>query len=440
MKIRKTLLIAFLLLIIAMCVNTASGAKLKVFKPHLTEKQMLDWLKEHNYKIERPPGKKLYSISWKKELPDGQITKIYEGRNYGDVLIESTDEKNTAYFTLSLSLGVNIDVIVSSECKLIRAAGEGEEEKIIHPQVYLPVSRYDYRIKNLQASDKLVTDFQVYFSRDLITRWGDIDIDHTLAIRLENPTIQISQLIGYTDGPFYLSSELEKRGLRVGSPTINSTFILNTRGYKSVRWSKDVEIFPRESPVGFELQFRSIPGIITARVGVDRLKRGKSSLTVKKDGKTINIDDFKGSGIRGGYNHLVEIESQEIEVGSDEMVEEILLQSQPQGKVVGPETIPADWNAVKLIQRLESLTSQCMVEGWLDKNAGEELKQLLVDSQVLLQKDQQTEAKQGLEKFITALKHMAERAETSTSTQEPPLTQEAVTLLMINAEYLLTKL
>ena len=437
MKFRLTLLTTFFALSVALFVNIAAAAEQQVFRSLLTEEEMLDWLKERDCSVEKLPRKQLYSIYWKEKLPDGQITRIKEGhRDLCDVLIESANGKNTAYFTFSLSLGVSIDVTVLSKCELIKAGGEGHSrETAIHPQVYLPRSHYNYHIKNLQTSDKPVTGFQVYFSRDLITRWGDIDINHSLVIRLENPTIQISQIIGYTDRPFDSSPGLESGGLRSGLPTINSTFVLNDRGYKSVRWSKDVEIFPGESPVGFELQFRSIPGIITARVGVDRLKRGKSSLTVKRDGKIIN----KGFKSMGFHDHLVKINGQEIEVSSDEMVEEILLQSQPQRKVVGPETIPADWNALKLIQRLENLTSQCVVEGWLDKSAAEQLKQLLVNSQVSLQREQRVEAKQPIEKFITALEHMAERSETNSSTQEPPLTQEAATLLVINAVYLLTK-
>ena len=405
MKIRMTSLIILLVLLVASCQRPAPVLKPKTFKLPRTEEQMLGWLKERSCEVEKI-GENRYSISWKEKLPDGQITRITEGSGeICDVLIESTNGKNIVYFTFSLSLGVSIDVIALSECELFKAAGARQAEEAIHPQIYLPMSRYKYYVKNLQTSDKPITGFQVYFSRDLITRLGDIDVDHSSEellsfIRSERSENLTKQIIGYASGQFLTGIT----GSRSGE------FVLKAREYKSFRWSgKDLDISRVDFPVRFRLQFRSIPGIITARVDVDGLSR-KSSLVLKKDGKTFKMDDAKEfvtqkviyiddaneDSINSFSNDiLVTIEGQDINVSSAEMVEEILLQSCPQGKVIGPEAIPADWGVSELAQRLNTLTSQSVEEGWLDESAARQLKKHLANSQSALQKGQQRQAKQA---------------------------------------------
>ena len=226
---------------------------------------------------------------------------------------------------------------------------------------------------------------------------------------------------------------------------------LRARDFKSIIWgSEDEGISPGESQAGLELQFRSIPGIITARVDVDSINNKKSSFTVKIDGKTISQDDANADFMFRDqidlnptnmwtpyFVHSVEIEDKMIEVSSTKMVEEILLQSCPQGKVIGPEAIPADWNALKMIQRLETLISQSVAEGWLDQGAARQLKKHLANSQAALQKGQKLQAKQAIQEFADALKQMEKEIKPSNSS--PPLTQEAATLLGTNTAYLLTK-
>ena len=158
----------------------------------------------------------------------------------------------------------------------------------------------------------------------------------------------------------------------------------------------------------FTFQCPSVPGITTARV---RRHEGEDDAT--------NTDK---------KNKMA------IPLSGEEIVPDLT------GKVIGPEAIPADWDTLKLTQRLESLTSECIKLGWLDESAAKPLKQHLTDSQTALQKNQQSQAKQAIQAFADTLKRMEKETKPSNPSQEPLLTQEAATLLGTNAAYLLTKL
>ncbi|RKU16675.1 hypothetical protein C6501_05315 [Candidatus Poribacteria bacterium] len=69
-------------------------------------------------------------------------------------------------------------------------------------------------------------------------------------------------------------------------------------------------------------------------------------------------------------------------------------------------------------------------QGWLDEGAARQLKKHLASSQSALQKGQQHQAKQAIQKFANVLKKMEINVN---------LTQEAATLLGTNAAYLLTR-
>ena len=215
MKIRITYLIILLFLVVAACQNTATVPKPKTFKPPRTADQMLVWLKEHNCEVEKPGGNH-YSISWKEELPHGQITGIIRSRDFCDVLIESEDGKNTVYFTFTFSLGDSTDVIVLSKSEYVE----------LKPPDYLPVHHpmhiYTYHLRNLQTSEKPVTTFQIYFSRALITGWGDVDVDPLVIVNKGLDKLTHIE-IGYISTPLHLSSMFaDKKVSGVSALTKNS--------------------------------------------------------------------------------------------------------------------------------------------------------------------------------------------------------------------------
>ena len=158
----------------------------------------------------------------------------------------------------------------------------------------------------------------------------------------------------------------------------------------------------------FMFQCQSVPGITTARVKRHQRENAASDINLKKNKMAISLS-------------------------GEEIVPDLI------GKVIGPEKIPAEWGALKLTQRLESLTSECIKLGWLDESAAKPLKQHLTDGKTALQNNQQTQAKQAIQAFADALKQMEKEIKTNNPSQEPLLTQEAATLLGTNTVYLLTK-
>lgn len=440
-KIRIVLLAILLVSVIA-CEYTVHAAKQGLFEAPLDEEQMLVWLKEHNYEVKKI-GDNRYSISWVEDLPNGQISEIIYGTDICKVIIESVNNKNTARFTFPLSLGSNPDVSVSSKVVLEKSEEIETIRTVPFRRFDVKTYRYSYVLQNLQNSQKPATVLQVYYTQDIPTNAESSDY----FIGVNNP----SQL-------------WENSG----------SFELAGRDLKSVIWrSKDTGIFPGKSQHGFAIQAEHLPtkhirpvrdsrgfvkvggeggyetigvivmpGIITARVDVDNKARTSPPL-VKIDGKD-GAEVLKQIGIRLEIEPVfyfsptrLKINGRDVWVSSAEKIEEILLQSCPQGKIIGPETIPEDSGILALIQRLETLTSQCVSEGWLNENTSKTLKQHLIDSKTALQNDQEPLASLNLEKFVKELMQMEKAAEPINSSQKHHLTQEASTLLGTNALYLI---
>lgn len=451
MKIRITPLIILLVLVAAACQRSAPVLEPKTFKVPRAEEQMLVWLKEQNCEIEKLSENR-YSISWKEELPDGQITRItYGEEDVCKILIESKtskvdnqdtsrklnqihfpndsnnlSSKNTVHFIFPLSLGINTDVIVSSKVELVQLLMPqkmGRRAKSYYP---MPIHRYTYQIGNLQISQDPVNTFQIYYSDNIVTHWRDL-------------TIRIGDLFD-PENPQHLNI------IDVNSPSNlwETSEVVNTgiEDFKSTMWkSKNIGILPNESQHGFSVQLfsvqnsLSVPDIVLAGINIDSRKDEKSDLVVKVNGKEIrNSTEARNSGISTAVrlwgSSSVSINRRHVDISGIEMVMKILLQCRPQGKVIGPGIIPADWGVSELTQRLNTLTSQSVEEGWLDESAAKQLKKYLANSQSALQKGQQSQAKQAIQKFADALKEME---------IDVNLTQEASTLLGTNAAYLLTK-
>ena len=420
MKIRITPLIILFVLVGAACQRSSPVLEPKKFKVPRNEEQMLVWLKEQNCEVEKLSENR-YSISWKEELPDGQITALMYGKNICKVLIKSTSDKNknsknTAYFTFLLSLGTNIDAIVSSNVELVQSYPQLIK---LNPDL-MPMYRYNYQIQSLQTSQNPVNVFEVFYSRNIPTHPRDPE-----------------SLVKYpvnTPRPSWMEVENPSNLWENSTESLLKAFKLSVRDFKSTIWfAKNLGILPGESQQGFAIQLRSIPGIILAGVDIDNRKREGSEPIIKIDEKSLSKTDvrrlsrFSGS-FQLGYSYL-SVNGRNVDISGTEMVGKILLQNLPQGKIIGPEIIPADWDVSKLTQRLETLTSQSVAEGWLDQGAARQLKQYLTDSQTAFPEDRD-KAKREIQKFAEALKEMEINVN---------LTQEAATLLGTNAAYLLTK-
>lgn len=435
MKIRITSLIILFVLVVAACQRPAPVLEPKKFKVPRNEEQMLVWLKEQNCEVEKLSENR-YSISWKEELPDGRISGITYGGDVYKVLIESksskTDnqdtrrgfkidfspKKNTAHFTFLLRLGINTDVIVSSNVELVQSDPLKDYRFLSDP--LMPMYRYNYQIHNLQTSRDPVNAFQIYYSSDIVTAlrdfgvWGDqLDSEYPRDLNVWDVN---------SPSNLWETSQVTDTGIK---------------DLKSTLWrSKDIGILPDASQHGFSVQFLSVPDIVLAGIDIDRRKGEKSDLIVKIDEKVINNStDARDAGISVGTNLSWAPSSVSlnrpfnfVDMNGIEMVMKILLQSRPQGKVIGPGIIPADWDVSELTQRLKTLTSQSVAEGWLDQGSARQLKQYLADSQIAFPEDRD-KAKKEIQKFAEALKEMEINVN---------LTQEAATLLGTNAAYLLT--
>lgn len=128
----------------------------------------------------------------------------------------------------------------------------------------------------------------------------------------------------------------------------------------------------------------------------------------------------------------------------------------PRGLVVGPVAIPVGTSPLELTRRLENLTSQSVTLGWLDASAAVPLQQHLTNTITAFEKNQHSQAKQEIQRFVEALNALEKQSQTvskrigktgTPSTEgekwnpaEPPIVEEAFTLLKTNAAYLLTKL
>ena len=449
MKIRQTFLITFLVvLVITAYVNTALAAKRTAFKPPRTEDQMRDWLTENNYEVKKQ-DKGLYAISWKQELPNGKVEDV-AGEDVCKVLIESTGGKNTAHFTFFLNLHVNIDVIVASRTS---RTAETIIPKWADVNRYNPkqMYRYHYDIENLSTSQKPVHNFQIYYST-FQKEWepwlAGIDIQKPSG--LWEGSKQLSLREGKLDSVKWESKDL---GILMGESLYGFAFELPLKDSLGALTEIEIDGKPQTAwqIIDTRRPFQCLPGIITARVDVAR-NREKFSPTLKVDDETINrveTEEVTPAGLLAMITAtiIVQIDGQTSEVTSEERIEKILFQLRPRGEVIGPEIIPPEgwegWNALKLTQRLKTLTSQCVAEGWLDKSAAESLKQHLADIQIALQKAGQSiqnkQAIQAIQAFTDTLKQMEKEIKPSNPSQEPPLTQESMTLLKTNAEYLLTK-
>ena len=168
---------------------------------------------------------------------------------------------------------------------------------------------------------------------------------------------------------------------------------------------------PGTSQGGFIFQCRSLPGIIRADVWTS--------------GGSINGHE----AVITPYHH----------------------QYAPRGHVVGPVAIPMETSVLELTRRLESLTSQSIELGWVDASAAAPLQQHLTNTMTALGKNQHSQAKLEIQRFVEALNALEKQSQTPMSSgslsievkkqnpAEPPILMEALTLLKTNAAYLLTK-
>ena len=274
--------------------------------------------------------------------------------------------------------------------------------------------------------------FQIYYSENIVTHWRDISIIIGDLFNPENPQrLKIRDVNSPSN--LWETSEVGKTGIK---------------DFKSTMWkSKDLGILPNESQHGFSVQLLnvpdsvhlssvpdSVPDIVLAGIDIDSRKGEESDLIVKINGKEIrNSTEAQNSDISTEFrfwgSSSISINRRDVDISGTEMVMKILIQSRPQGKVIGPGIISADWGVPELTQRLEILTSQSVAEGWLDQDAAKQLKQYLADSRIAFPEDRD-KAKEEIQKFAEVLKEMEINVK---------LTQEAATLLGTNAVYLLTK-
>ena len=126
-------------------------------------------------------------------------------------------------------------------------------------------------------------------------------------------------------------------------------------------------------------------------------------------------------------------------------------QTNPQGTVVGPVAIPINTSPLALTRRLENLTSQSVELGWVDAGVAAPLQQHLTHTITAFGKNQHSQAKLEIQRFIETLNALEKQSQTPMSSgslsievkkqnpAEPPILMEALTLLKTNAAYLLTK-
>ena len=182
-----------------------------------------------------------------------------------------------------------------------------------------------------------------------------------------------------------------------------------------VTWSPESRtsyISPGTSQGGFMFQCRSLPGIIR----VDVWTSGGS------------IDGHEA--VTTPYHH----------------------QYAPRGLVVGPVAIPVETSPLELTRRLESLTAQSIALGWVDASAAAPLQQHLTNTMTAFGKNQHSQAKLEIQRFVKTLNALEKQSQMAVSSgspsteagkqnpAEPPIIEEALTLLKTNAAYLLTKL
>ncbi|MDE0018549.1 MAG: hypothetical protein OXU51_20360 [Candidatus Poribacteria bacterium] len=240
----------------------------------------------------------------------------------------------------------------------------------------LPTFRYRYRLASLKTSLQPVRSLRIY-TTDLPRNWNR---------NISNPP-------GWSNG---------------GQPPQYEW------GSNRVRWSvrdRNYLVDPGESQSGFIFQCQSVPGILTASVW-----------TTGRD----------WSGIEGiaTLSHT---------------------ETSPRGPIIGPVAIPVETSVLELTRRLETLTSQSVELEWLDASAAAPLQQHLTRTITAFGKNQHSQAKQEIQQFVEALNALEKQSHTvvssgSPSTEgekqnpaEPPIIEEALTLLKTNAAYLLTK-
>ncbi|MCG9127747.1 hypothetical protein JT359_09130 [Candidatus Poribacteria bacterium] len=363
----RNLLVLCIFLLIGMVVfaDISVAANRIVFKPPLTEKQMLEWLKEKNYDAETLPDGR-YRIYYLEPDPKGKIIK------------------NGSHFTVfTFDWGPRGDianVMISSSVELVKMSSTSSTNK-------LPTFRYRYHIKSLKTSQQPVSSLRVN-TPDLPRSWHR---------NILNPP------------EWHNMGQSHKK-----------------RGYNGIAWlhsgkTGSYGLPPGTSQDGFALQCQSVPGITVAHVWTT--------------GRDMNGVD--------GVNTLHDP------------------QTAPRGPVVGPVSIPSKTSPLELTHRLETLTIQSIELGWLDEIAAVPLQQHIANIRTAFEKNAglQSQAKRTIQEFIAVLNALEKQSKLNfkqTGTMlspsgspsaeiqiqmglEPPIIEEAITLLKTNAEYLLTR-
>ena len=351
------LLICLLLTSKGVFVSIAVAANRKIFKPPLTEEQMLDWLKEKNYDAEMLPDGR-YRIYYLDSDPKGEITQ--NGFRFTVLTFDWGPRGDIA------------DVLVSSSVEFVESTGSSSATN------RLPTFRYHYHIKSIETSQQPVTSLRVN-TPDLPRNWQR---------DISNP----------------------REWDNMGQP-------YKKRGYNGVAWlhsgnNRSYGLPPGTFQDGFTFQCQSVPSITMAQVwAVGRDMNGMEGVTTLNDPQTA-----------------------------------------PRGPVIGPTAISLRTSPLELTRRLETLTSQSVELGWVDASAATPLQQHLTNTMTVLGKNQHSQAKLEIQRFVEALNALEKQSQTAVSPgapstevekqnlTEPPIIEEALTLLKTNAAYLLTKL
>lgn len=226
------LLICLLLMGIEVFVSPVIAANQKVFKPPLTEEQMLDWLKEENYDAEVLPAGR-YRIYYLDSHPKGEIT-----------------QNGSRFTVLTFDWGPRgdiADVVVSSSVELVKRIDSRSSAN------RLPTFRYHYHIRSLETSRQPVSSFRVN-TPDLPRNWHR---------DISNPP----------------------EWGNMGQP-------YKKRGYNGIAWLHSGEtgsygLLPGASQDGFMFQCQSVPGIIVAHVwAVGRDMNGVEGVRTLHDPQT----------------------------------------------------------------------------------------------------------------------------------------------------------
>ena len=167
-------------------------------------------------------------------------------------------------------------------------------------------------------------------------------------------------------------------------------------------------------------------------------------------GTTLKDFNFKSRGLPSII--MMDIRTSGADTRGSELIETPYRQHySPRGHVVGPAAIPINTSPLALTRRLESLTSQSVTLGWLDTSAAAPLQQHLTNTITAFGKNQHSQAKLEIQRFVEALNALEKQSPTAVSSgapstevekqnlAEPPIIAEALTLLKTNAAYLLTK-